>query len=65
MIIDCDRCEMRDVACDDCVVSALLMPTAGRSGDPIAGDTATALQALGDAGLTRPLRLRLPPAASG
>ena len=24
MIIDCDSCEMRNIACDDCVVSVLL-----------------------------------------
>ena len=27
MLIDCDTCEVRDVACDDCVVSVLLGPT--------------------------------------
>ena len=26
MLIDCDRCEMRDIACPDCVVTALLGP---------------------------------------
>jgi len=32
MIIDCDRCEMRDIACDDCVVSVLLAaPSAGEA----------------------------------
>ena len=24
MLIDCDRCEMRDIACGDCVVTALI-----------------------------------------
>jgi hypothetical protein len=24
VLIDCDRCEMRDIACDDCVVGALI-----------------------------------------
>ncbi len=24
MLIDCDKCEMRDVECSDCVVTALL-----------------------------------------
>ena len=27
MLIDCDTCEVRDVACDDCVVTVLLGPT--------------------------------------
>jgi len=61
MLIDCDRCEMRDVACDDCVVAALLTGT----DLPIGEDTAAALQVLADAGLAPPLRLRLPPAAAG
>ncbi len=29
MLIDCDQCAMRDVACDDCIVSVLLGPPAG------------------------------------
>ena len=27
MLIDCDTCEVRDIACGDCVVSVLLGPT--------------------------------------
>jgi hypothetical protein len=57
MIIDCERCEMRDIACDDCVVTALL------GAEPeleLRDDTAAALQALADGGLVPPLRLRLP-----
>ena len=31
MLIDCDRCVVRDIACSDCVVTALLrMPGPGR-----------------------------------
>ena len=26
MIIDCDTCTMRDIACNDCVISVLLNP---------------------------------------
>jgi hypothetical protein len=63
MIIDCDRCELRDIACDDCVIGAVLARDAG-TGAPIAGETAVALVHLADAGLTRPLRLRLPPTAT-
>ncbi len=58
MIIDCERCEVRDIACDDCVVSVLLDAAPTR----IDGETAVALQVLGDAGLTPRLRLALPPA---
>lgn len=55
MIIDCDRCEMRDVACDDCVVTVLLgMPPAGELDAQETG----ALQALADGGLVPPLRMR-------
>jgi hypothetical protein len=62
MIIDCDRCEMRNIACDDCVVTALLgeVPT-----DELGGETAVALGVLADGGLVPPLRMRLPDAASG
>lgn len=27
MLIDCDTCEVRDIACNDCVVTVLLGPT--------------------------------------
>jgi hypothetical protein len=62
MIIDCDRCEMRDIACDDCVVTALLGPS---SGEELGDETAVALAHLADGGLVPPLRLQLPDAASG
>ena len=32
MLIDCERCVMRDIACADCVVTALLGPP-GLPGD--------------------------------
>ena len=62
MIIDCDQCEMRDVACDDCVVTALLGTSAG---EEIADKTVDALRVLADGGLVPPLRMRWPDAASG
>lgn len=34
MLIDCDRCEMRDIACSDCVVTALI---AGRNAAEMGG----------------------------
>jgi len=55
MIIDCDRCEMKNVACDDCVVSVLL-------GSPpdleLAEETTGALRVLAEGGLVPPLRMR-------
>lgn len=55
MIIDCDHCEMRGVACDDCVVSVLLdLPPAGELDDA----EFDALAALADGGLVPPLRMR-------
>lgn len=34
MLIDCESCEVRDVACDDCVVTVLLGPTRLTAGTP-------------------------------
>jgi hypothetical protein len=67
MIIDCDRCEMRDIACDDCVVNALLaLPgETGTAETTVGEDTAVALRNLADAGLVPPLRLSLRDAAFG
>ena len=52
MLIDCQSCVMRDIACGDCVVTALLgpMPTSLEQDAPM-------LQVLSDAGLVPPLRL--------
>jgi hypothetical protein len=73
MIIDCDRCAMREVACADCAVGVLLgaspAPAASLAGPIVAADpprrhpldldTAErrAIQLLTDAGVIRPLRL--------
>lgn len=60
MLIDCDRCEMRDIACSDCVVTALLgVP---RGGLEIGEVERQALGALADVGMVPPLRLALPDA---
>ena len=56
MIIDCDSCEVRGLACGDCVVSALL---GGPPGEIDEGEAA-ALEALADSGLVPPLRLVVP-----
>jgi hypothetical protein len=56
MLIDCDQCAMQHtVACDDCIVTALL---GHDTGTVSLGDTeAAALQHLAEAGMVAPLRL--------
>jgi hypothetical protein len=64
MLIDCDRCEMRDIACRDCMVTALLSPAAPAGA--LAGTAEIgpaewrALRVLADARMVSPLRLREP-----
>ena len=55
MIIDCETCRVRDVACPDCVVTALL----GKAGTSVHFDEEErqAIGALADQGLVPPLRL--------
>lgn len=67
MLIDCERCVVRDIACADCVVTALLrLPgQAGRTGQPgrpaeIGEAERRALRVLADAKLVSPLRMREP-----
>ena len=52
MIIDCDGCQMRDLACDDCVVTFMLGPPAG-----LGPAEQTALAVLAEGGLVPPLRM--------
>lgn len=52
LVIDCDTCVMRDVACSDCVVSVLLGPP-----QALDGTERTALAVLAGSGLVPPLRL--------
>ncbi|MGQ0623944.1 MAG: hypothetical protein ACT4PP_04710 [Sporichthyaceae bacterium] len=56
MIIDCDGCLMRDLACHDCVVSVLLGPP-GAPRASFDADEAAALGVLAESGLVPPLRL--------
>ena len=56
MLIECDRCEMRDIACPDCVVTALLGPA--RPQPDLDAAERRALRVLADARLIPPLRLR-------
>lgn len=53
MVIDCDGCVMRDIACGDCVVTFLLGPA-----DDLGTAEQTALAVLADGGLVPPLRMR-------
>lgn len=59
MIIDCAGCVMRDLACDDCVVTFLLGPA-----DELGPAERTALAVLADGGLVPPLRMQ-PPSPAG
>lgn len=57
MLIDCDKCEARDVGCADCVVSVML----GNTEDSLeigAGER-RALDILADGGMVPPLRLTI------
>ena len=58
---------MRDIACDDCVVNALLSSPAqsGTAQRDVGEETALALRNLADGGLVPPLRLSLRDAAFG
>ena len=64
MLIDCERCEMRDIACADCVVTALLGPPspAGAAArvTEIGEAERRALRVLADAKLVSPLRMQWP-----
>jgi len=56
MLIDCDRCVMRDIACSDCVVTVLL--SAPDPGQELGEAERRALRVLADARMIPPLRLR-------
>jgi len=55
MIIDCDTCTMRDLACSDCVVSVLLT-ISERPSNEISNAEVSAISALSQKGLVPPLR---------
>ena len=57
MIIDCDSCQARPVACGDCVVTVLLGPVGGESPVSLDADEQRAISALSESGLVPPLRL--------
>jgi hypothetical protein len=64
MLIDCDTCAARDIACGDCVVAVLLGPRTG--GIELDSAEQSALSAFASGGLLPPLRLvpTYPPAGS-
>lgn len=55
MLIDCDGCAMRDLACADCVVTVLLGGPPGAL--EVDDDERAALAVLADSGLVPHLRL--------
>ena len=59
MLIDCDSCAMRGLACGDCVVTVLLGAPVAANSDAVELDGAerAALAVLADSGLVPPLRL--------
>ncbi|MFP5335625.1 MAG: hypothetical protein ACLGIV_09950 [Actinomycetes bacterium] len=57
MLIDCDTCEVRNVACSDCVVSVLLGQPAPDVPVELDDTERTAIGVLARSGLVPPLRL--------
>jgi hypothetical protein len=57
MIIDCDTCTMREIACHDCVISSLLLlPLADIA--QVSDRTVEAIELLSSRGIVAPLRFR-------
>ncbi len=59
MLIDCDTCQVRGLACSDCVVTVLLGPPADVGTEVVELDEVeqAAVKALAEGGLIPPLRL--------
>jgi len=62
VIVDCDRCEVRGLACDDCVITVML---GTRPHHELGDDECRAVDALAESGLVPPLRYRTPGSAAG
>ena len=57
MIIDCDSCTMREIACRDCVVSVLIdTPFERREKATLDDDEARVIDLLASRGMVPPLR---------
>lgn len=73
MVIDCDTCTMRDVACAECVVSFITIPVRRREPGLLAVGGAAdlndaesrAISVLAASGLVPPLRMRRAVAPTG
>mgnify|MGYP001793312470 CR=1 FL=1 len=53
MIIDCDTCIMRDIACPDCFVTSLLVPQ-----EVVSEKTVEAIELLSSRGIVSPIRFQ-------
>lgn len=53
MIINCDTCIMRDIACQDCVVTSLLAPR-----EDVSERTVEAIGVLSSRGIVPPMRFQ-------
>lgn len=53
MIIDCDTCVVRDIACQDCVVTFLLAPA-----EDVSEKTVEAIGLLSSRGIVPPMRFQ-------
>lgn len=53
MIIDCDTCIMRDIACQDCVVTSFLAPR-----EDVSEKTVEAIELLSSRGIVPPIRFQ-------
>lgn len=61
MIIDCDTCTVRGVACTDCVVTFLTIPVGGGTAAVELDEAqSAAIDVLAGAGMVPPLRLVTP-----
>lgn len=58
MIIDCDTCVMRDIACGECVIGVLHREAPATEPVELPEVERAAIEALAVHGLVRPLRLR-------
>lgn len=57
MIIDCETCLVREIACADCVVSSLLLLPSPDAAE-VSDKTVEALKLLSSRGIVAPLRYR-------
>jgi hypothetical protein len=63
MLLDCGQCELRELACGDCLVTALHQGGGPAARLALGARELQALSALAAAGLVAPLRFRPVPAA--